>query len=140
MKTFKHIREEAEKATKAKKIRNRRDASWEMERRAKQNWFRRAIKRAMLKPPSPDTLDDRASRKQKKLSHDKYGQGQKKYKDATFAQRQNKDDRLDKKLKGKDKALEMAKKKLEKELRKDAIERAKRLRANEREKRISGKK
>lgn len=142
MKTFKYIREEAEKATKADKIRNRRDASRRMRIRARARWFRRAIKRAMLKPASPDALDNRSSRKLKKVMQKKY-QGQDapaKYKNFSFSQRQNKDDNLKKRTAGKDAALDMAKKKLEIQSKKDARERAKRLREIEREKRTAGKK
>lgn len=100
VKTFKHIREEAEKATDADKRKNRFNSSRRMRIRARQKSFRRKKELAMRKYPTLDVAKDRARPSVKRDLQKKFlgTNSPSRYKDASFAKRIQMDKMLNRKV------------------------------------------
>lgn len=100
VKTFKYIREEAEKATDADKRKNRFNSSRRMRIRAKQKSFQRKKELAMRRYPTLDVAKKRARPSVKKVLQKKFlgTNSPSRYKDASLGKRIQMDKMLDRKV------------------------------------------
>lgn len=89
VKTFKYIREEAEKATDADKRRNSLKSKRKMRDLTRQKWFQRKKELEMRKYPTLDVAKKRARRIVKRELQKKFlgANSPSRYKDASFAKR-----------------------------------------------------